>query len=109
MLHEHADRRRLRSRIAHAYLPVARRPFLIERHGCDVSGRDIAFGATLGDKTHAQAGLDHAADRLEAVDAYPRHDRYFSCNPWISHVFPSLPCVSFHSFERRRYPLAAVE
>src|ERR1700733_3871720 len=75
MLHENADRRRLRGGIAHAYLPVARRPFLIERHGCDLSGGDITFGATLGDKTNAEVGLDHAADRLEAVDAYPHLER----------------------------------
>ena len=75
MLHEHADGRRLRGRIAHAYLPVARRPFLIKRHGCHLSSRDIAFGATLGNKTNAEAGLDHVADRLEAVDAYPHLER----------------------------------
>ena len=75
MLYEHADRRRLRGGIAHAYLPVARRPFLIKRHGCHLSGRDIAFGASLGDQTNTKAGLDHTADRLEAVDAYPHLER----------------------------------
>src|SRR3984957_10191554 len=75
MLDQHANRGRLRGGIAHAYLPVARRPFLIERYRSDLSGRDIAFGATLGDKTDAEAGLDHAADRLKAVDAYPHLER----------------------------------
>src|ERR1700683_192238 len=75
MLHEHPDRRRLRGGIAHAYLPVARRPFLIKRHGCDLSGRDIALGATLGDKTNTEARFDHTADRLEAVDAYAHLER----------------------------------
>ena len=71
MFDEHADRRRLGGGIAYAYFPVARRPFLIKRHGCDLSARDITFGAALGNKTNAEAGLDHAADRLKAVDAYP--------------------------------------
>jgi hypothetical protein len=75
VLHQHAHRRRLRGWVAHAYLPVARRPFLIKRHGGDLSGRDIALGATLGDQTHTEAGLDHAADRLKAIDAYPHLER----------------------------------
>jgi hypothetical protein len=40
-----------------------------------LSSRDIALGATLGDKTHTEAGLDHAADRLKAIDAYPHLER----------------------------------
>src|ERR1700683_875939 len=95
MLHEHADRRRLRGGIAHTYLPVARRPFLIKRHGGDLSGRDIAFGATLGDKTHTEAGLDHTADRLEAVDAYPHLERQVE----LAHRFHDK-CVEEAAFFR---------